>query len=402
MSYAIETKKRKFERILESLADGAASASRTSLNSRNIASSTDLSDIASSGSKRRRITPTSVSKPVTPTSLTSHYLPSSRPAFLERLETYRQVTKWQIPSTGAINASVWTKRGWICVDNDTVFCGSCKERLHIDLEVEATADKNAENDSDEGFSLAEEIYEGLVRRYAELVVKAHAESCPWRKRGCDGSIQRIEGLLNVANTLASMRSRLENLTTGAPDIPPVAILPKLAETHLSSVDSNGQAAYASFRDALRLAVCGWQGKSEDVVECKNCFRTLGLWLYRGSLPTVEHLHAVDSHLEYCPWRSKEAQDTEITMTRDSDQTKQKYCGWELVVQAIERDSAKRRPGPSSSMTISSDENATRSLASQLTPEQKEKKRLDLMQRIKDMKKPFRLKSLLGKGKAQMT
>jgi C3HC zinc finger-like len=170
MSYAIEAKKRKFDRILQSLTDGASSPqSRASLNSRNNASTVSLVQDSSDASKRRRISPTSVKKTASTTSLTGHYLPSSRQAFLERLETYRQVTKWHIPSTEPINASLWVKRGWICVDTDTVFCGSCKERLQVDLDVEnrdAKADQEQEwtVDGEDSLSFTKDIYDSLVRR----------------------------------------------------------------------------------------------------------------------------------------------------------------------------------------------------------------------------------------------
>src|SRR4051812_39304251 len=107
MSYAIETKKRKFDRTLEALTSAAAnSPSRTSLNLRNNPSTTSLTaDDASDGSKRRRIAPTSrptLTTSASTTSLAGHYLPTSRSAFLERLETFRHVTQWHVPSTDPI------------------------------------------------------------------------------------------------------------------------------------------------------------------------------------------------------------------------------------------------------------------------------------------------------------
>jgi hypothetical protein len=401
MSYAIEAKKRKFDRILESLTDGSSPQPRASLKSPNNALTVSLvNGTTADASKRRRVTPTSLSassKAASITSLTGHYLPSSRQAFLERLETYRQVTKWHVPSIDAINASAWVKRGWICVDTDTVFCGSCKERLTIDLEVLKRPRLEGElgDDDEDDYKLQKEVYEGLVERYQQLIVTAHADSCPWRKRGCDSSIQRIEGLLNATNTVASLKSRYDSLS--AEMIPPVAPLPhQQYESEMSKLKFECQKQFEL--DHLRLAVCGWQKKSEDVIGCQYCFRSLGLWLYRGDDPTMDKLDPVASHLEYCPWVSAKAQDTEISLSSREGSSivqKVKVPGYALVCQAISKDNAKKvnsgtkgqgspqresRPGTSETMTS----------------EQREKRRLDLLRRIKDLKKPFKVKNLLRK------
>lgn len=418
MSYAIETKKRKFDRTLEALTNAAAnSPSRTSLNSRNNPSTTSLTaDDASDGSKRRRIAPTTrptLATSASTTSLVGHYLPTSRPAFLERLETYRHVTQWHVPSTDPINAAAWAKRGWICVDTDTVSCGSCRERVHIDLSLDSELLKPGEKetgDEEDDFEMAAEVYRGIVKRYQEKIILAHSESCLWRKRGSDSSIQRVEGLLNTNTALSALRTRYESLMTRADEIPDVAPLP--------SNESTDERELRSFRvepsdeeiniNALRLAVCGWHRKSDDVIECRHCFRSLGLWLYRGATPTIEQLDGVDNHLEYCPWRSAEAQDTEIALPRqkqdqESASSKERVSGWMLVYLAIVRDQTRKRAHESTVTSVLSETDAsTGSGGSDATPEQREKKMRDLLNRIKEIKKPFNVKALLRrkeKGKA---
>lgn len=409
MSYAIESKKRKFERILESLTDGAASQSRTSLNSRNNRSTISLvNEAPSDASKRRRITPTSIlsaSKTASPTSLTGHYLPSSRQAFLERLETFRQVTQWHVPSTEPINASAWVKRGWICVDTDTVFCGSCKERLWVDLEAkirdapDTGEDPNVKSEDDaEQYDIANAVYDGLVKRYQEMIITAHSESCPWRKRGCDASIQRIEGLLNTNNALAGVKSRYESMSTQAEDVAGVTELPSAQATEQELNRFEFADGVKPLRSILRLVVCGWQRKVDDVIECRHCFRSLGLWLYRGDQPTMDKLDAVESHLEYCPWRLPDAQDTEITVSmqegEETTQRKGKVSGYILVCQAIAKDNAKKRSSTIGDRGLSSAGGSSQAPSEPLTPEQREKKRVDLLKRIKELKKPFKFKSML--------
>jgi C3HC zinc finger-like/Rsm1-like len=415
MSYALETKKRKFERILGSLTDGAASQSKATLNTRNNnpSKTSVLDETPSDASKRRRITPNRASilnssQATSTASLVNHYLPSSRQAFLERLETYRQVTKWHIPSTDPVNASAWAKRGWICEDTDTVFCGSCKERLRVDLEVkidqaQTTGNKTGagptEDDESEAYSVARDVYDGLIKRYQELILTAHSDTCPWRKRGCDASIQRIEGLLNTQNAISGAQSRYTGLLVEQARIPEVAPLPSEQATEQELNKFKFDSEEPIVKSALRLAVCGWQRKYDDVIECQNCFRSLGLWLYRGESPSMGNLDPVESHLEYCPWRSPLAQDTEITVTmQDQDgpvQRKGMVSGFILVCQAIAKDNVKKR-GNSETISGEGSSEVRPATAESLTPEQREKKRLDLMRRIKELKRPFNVKSLLRK------
>ena len=419
MSYAIETKKRKFDRILEDLVNrptsSAGSPPRTAVPARNNASTTLLShDTASDLSKRRRITPTSTpasSISCTTSDLSGHYLPSSRPAFLQRLETFRHVTRWHIPSTSPINAAAWAKRGWICVETDTVACGACKERFHVDLSVDdallrsngeelpesgtTSTDRSEEDD----FDMSTEVYDSIVKRYENMILTAHTESCLWRKRGSDASIQRIEGLLNTNSTLSGLRSRYDSLMTRSDEIPQVESLPSstlVEPEELQQFQANTEEK--TNINALTLAICGWERKSEDVLECHHCYRSLGLWLYRGETPAIEKLEAIESHLEYCPWRSAEAQDTEIQMSHDTTtdrdvSRKGRVSGWVLVYQVITKNNKQRRPRPPSSVARSDLGSSAGSNVSQ-TSEQRERKMRDLLRRIKEIKKPFNVKGLL--------
>lgn len=116
------------------------------------------------------------------------------------------------------------------MDTDTVSCGSCRERVHIDLSLDSerlkSSEKEAEaEDEEDDFEMAAEVYHGIVQRYEEKITLAHTEHCLWRKRGSDSSIQRIEGLLNTNTALSAMRIRYESLITRADEIPNVAPLP---------------------------------------------------------------------------------------------------------------------------------------------------------------------------------
>lgn len=426
MSYAIETKKRKFDRILEALSDAAAaSPSRPSLNSRNNATATDSSlslslDDHSDASKRRRVTPasrTTLSTRTSATSLSTHYLPSSRAAFLERLETFRQVTQWHVPSTDPINAAAWAKRGWICVDTDTVFCGSCKERVHVDLTIDTSllrptrgedvADENVQDDQDDDFALVTEVYANIIKKYQDMITTSHSEGCLWRKRGSDSSVQRIEGLLNTSIALASLKKRYDSIMTREEELPTVAPL-----TLPSPQDESALANHLFEEEqkvnlnAFRLAVTGWDRKSEDIIECHHCFRSLGLWLYRGDSPAMENLDAIDNHLDYCPWKSADAQDTEVILPSKRDANddaaakKERVPGWILVYSAIVKGSNKKQAKDSTTIPMGEETEGVPEVGESLTPEQREKKTRDLFKRIKEIRKPFNVKALLNRKRAR--
>lgn len=290
-----------------------------------------------------------------------------------------------------------------------MWCGACKERLHVDLDMDVLqGDKNeeegtpAEEEEEDSFAFTSDVHDNMVKRYQDLIVTAHAESCLWRKRGCDSSIQRIEGLLNTTTAIAGLRTRYDSIVTRPEELPEVASLPE------SVFEGTGALEQFRFGDnekpnlnALKLAVCGWDRKCEDVIECHHCFRSLGLWLYRGETPAMERLDAVENHLEYCPWRSAAAQDTEVVIggqkSDDGSAPKsQRVPGWALVFQAVLKDNSKRkgqRPTTSTS-TTESEVVSSESHSEPLTPEQREKKMRDLLRRIKEIKKPFNVKSLL--------
>jgi hypothetical protein len=293
-----------------------------------------------------------------------------------------------------------------------VACGSCKERLYVDLSVdnellkakkqdgEAVNGEEAAKDEEDDFAISSEVYDNIVQRYRDMIVTAHAEGCLWRKRGCDASIQRIEGLLNTHLALSGLRSRYDSLMSHPEEIPRVEPLPSTTWIDPEELDQfQSNTGETPDIHALILAICGWERKSDDVIECRHCFRSLGLWLYRGEAPAIGKLDAVDNHLEYCPWRLAGAQDTEIQIAHSSSSTgevlsqKERVPGWVLVYLAIAKNNRQRRPKRSASVTASEPASSKTSDES-TTSQQREKKMKDLLKRIKEIKKPFNVRGLL--------
>ena len=394
--YAIETKKRKFDRLLDSM-----SRSPTTLHAQNRNASTSTlslkpADAASATAKKAKTTAASDLRSASSTSgnSTASFLPSDRQAFLTRLETFGPVTKWHIPSNEEMNATTWAKRGWQCVGTDMVACAFCKEQLLVKIEEEPLEDPpGSVLEDDSGFDLAMEIHAGIVAKYKELVVNAHQDQCPWRRRGCDDSIQRINGLLNISTALSSLQERYESLTDTLDGLgTPHVHLEGADDMELTDFTFSENAPRLQY-DALLLAICGWQkgsvGRGDDVIECRHCFRSLGLWLYRGDEPAMEKLDAVESHLEYCPWRSPDAQDTQI----ESCGQKERIPGWALVMRQIAkrvlRSKSELKVGPTAVLEIQQEVEVEA---------EREKKMAALLRRVKELKKPFNVKALLKKSK----
>lgn len=309
------------------------------------------------------------------------------------------------------------------MDTDTVSCPSCGERLLVKIEddidgIPSTspaqideASMSLEESEDDAYMAAEEVHAGMVAKYQEMITSAHSEGCPWRHRGCIESIQRIEGLLNAPTTLAMVQTRYESMVSAAP-------APDIPKTHIETGDGIYAAIMPSLFGKIRsldpkpdesaylLAICGWQRAIDggsDVIECRHCFRHLGLWLYRGQEPTMEKLDAVESHLDYCPWRSPEAQATEI----DLQGKKIMVPGWFLVAQTVERQKVKptnatsttSAPGECSSpLPHGSAPYMDDPVNAEIGEKQRDKKIKDLLRKVKELKKPFNVKALLKKNK----
>lgn len=400
--YAIETRKRKFDRILDTIKDHANPNPSVSSAPSNGKRKTNVLEESESTKKRRLYQSLEVRKPSLSSSRTKSatYLPASREAFLERLETFGPISKWHIASTDKINASAWAKRGWQCVGIDTVGCQACNENLHvqIDVDTEGGAENTANNDDNDGDD-GEEDFESvaslkhrlLVERYQDMIITAHESTCPWRKRGCDDSIQRISGLLSTKTALEGLKTRYDSLSQlRIPDV----VLPSESRAQVKDDDIErfrfGGSENRPIPHTLRLAMAGWQGamSREDVAECRACFRSLGLWLYRGETPIMERLDAVESHLEYCPWRSGTAQKTIIEIEGEQKEVP----AWELVVRAVNESVEDRVPDEAAEAVPEREADANEHLGEA----DREVKVKRLLRRVRDLKKPFNVKSLLRK------
>ncbi|RAK97743.1 uncharacterized protein BO80DRAFT_428010 [Aspergillus ibericus CBS 121593] len=376
MSYAVETKKRKFHRVLESLtksstpdsrsASPEASSARDPSNKKARLDTNNFSSVRSSLLKVAR--PSSRDSSVSSTSRPS-FVPWDRERFLERLETFRRVDRWA-PKPSAISEVEWAKRGWICTDVARVTCvGSCGGSVVVKL-----PDELDELDGYDGEKVQErkEVRAKLVDEYAGLMIKGHGETCPWRNKGCDATIHRLP-LANPEVAISGLQKRYANLVKMADQLPAqeviqapesfdletlVGIFPaefkgseeeprtESVETPTpEGVDENTDSTQKTApepsisKNAFMLAFFGWDcvpDGTAGLAGCSVCFRRLGLWMYKpksnGDAALYDSLDVINEHMEYCPWVNGKAQSG---TGRASEKSEGLRCGWELLGQALD-------------------------------------------------------------------
>lgn len=295
-----------------------------------------------------------------------NFAPWSHDIFLSRLRTFGRVSQWH-PKPEGVNEVQWAKRGWSCVDTNTVACkGGCGKRVLVDVEPvprrrrrdAGTEDegRDEEEEGDEGGEDDEEMEKALVERYKGLIVDGHAEGCLWRQAGCKDDIYRLPivktvvwqpelrerfmALLKISASFQhvhlkpdDLKPSMEKLLT---DLPPTLLAQTDAITTGTNTDSDTEITSSQARQhALLIGLTGWRGVTDsgtDLLTCAACFQRIGLWMYQPDYKRKTHsiahdeageigddnpadqedqedrsLNLVDLHREHCPWRNGESQ-----------------------------------------------------------------------------------------------
>ncbi|KAJ6049613.1 hypothetical protein N7499_011800 [Penicillium canescens] len=411
MSYELESKKRKFHRILDSISKPQQPEPTPTpppappMTARErVAANVSIKKVRLSSNDRSELTSVrnsiqKISRPANRTSSASSassnkrptFVPWDRERFLERLETFRRVDRWT-SKPAPINEVQWAKHGWICTDSKRVTCVSeCGGAVVIKL-----PDEIDELDGFDSEKVRErnEVRATLVDQYAKMLVESHGESCPWRQKSCDATIQHLP-LTNCDVALSGLHDRYMNILKMGDKLPANDVVQTLQEPNLDDIakllpddwfkeaaqpaepaaapttegqaprsenqessESNPSSADAPRsvnRVALALALFGWDTASDGaagLVGCGACFRRLGLWMYKpkdnGEVTVYTSLDVASEHMEYCPWINKVAQSG---TGRPNEKVERLRAGWELVVEAVKVKNRRRMRFTKSSETL---------------------------------------------------
>lgn len=292
---------------------------------------------------------------------TPQFNPWDRYQFLDRLESFRDVSQWS-SKPSSINEVAWAKRGWRCIGQERVGCNACgKERVVLlrssDPGIRRVKDQDEDNnaqrqlvggrsalvqtaDRRDGNNRSEQEANArdqanetdlddmltndspIVRAYVHLVISEHRVECLWRERGCDDFIFHIS-MPSSQQTLERLQVRTRALLHTIGQNPPDLVLPNL----LLSSDSGSSRPLGSILGEVveparveacaQMALFGWQAletPSEGLINCKTCFRRVGLWLFSKmgaeQCPSISFIQAFDpiaEHRDYCPWVNANSQ-----------------------------------------------------------------------------------------------
>ncbi|KAH7083022.1 C3HC zinc finger-like-domain-containing protein [Paraphoma chrysanthemicola] len=361
---ALATTKRKFHKLVDSIAASTSTTSLASTLQDSNASSTSLAhpsspeppnkrprssnasmeqnrSVSSSQARiqalkdqlltpRREGTVRVVGKATTTSTSTTprkppNFQPYSKEQFLSRVKTFADVKKWTT-KPDAISEIEWARRGWSCDTWNTVACkGGCEKRVAVKLRPKRkdASGKAIEMSED----LAADVDDKLVEKFRELIERGHAEDCLWRKRGCQEDVYHIP-IASRATCSADLLSRYQSFASISSDLPllenityPDPSVQEILKRVPSSLFSGSAPSEPADIVAFTFALFGWSGVSESRISlatCDHCFQRLGLWLSSDTrlkemskkldvpIETLR-LNLLESHREHCPWKNAAAQ-----------------------------------------------------------------------------------------------
>ncbi|KAG6888831.1 hypothetical protein C0995_005706 [Termitomyces sp. Mi166 len=129
--------------------------------------------LARAATRTRKALSTKFGSSAPPLPPTADYRPSSLPAFLARLSTFKLSTYANKPSV--IDAVAASKCGWTNDRKDRLVCGLCKASWVI-----------AGRDG-----MSKDSANALLEKQRASLIEAHKDGCPWKTRQCDPTIYCI-------------------------------------------------------------------------------------------------------------------------------------------------------------------------------------------------------------------
>ncbi|KAK4579942.1 hypothetical protein LTR86_000143 [Recurvomyces mirabilis] len=316
MTEAIATTKRKFYKALDSLNNPPATRPTVEPAAKRVRRSTST---ASTIPRTQPVPQTTNTAPKQP----PNFSPWSHENFLARLKTFSSVSLWH-PKPEEISEVAWAKRGWTCVDVNTVACrGGCERRVVVDLELP----RKEGTDGGEPGSYGEDQYDdddalecALVKRYQLLIIDGHSNMCMWRKAGCKDDIYHLQ-VIRPSIWQPELKQRYVSLLDISDAIRNTSLEKQAGQQEQAlplPIDLLGEDLD---QKAYQIAVHGWRGaidSSNQLLHCDACFQRVGLWMYQpgyrlarsSSDPEDQGTTMLDLnelHREHCPWRNSATQ-----------------------------------------------------------------------------------------------
>lgn len=223
MAYSLETSKRKFHRLLESMSDYGSTESLTGGDARTGSTTTVLSP-----SEKRRKLGASPSNTMVPSaakiaaarlessnstpstrkiksprtnlrsirkafdSMASSSRPSwnphSRDDFLQRLGTFRKAPRAWAEKPESISEVAQAKHGWGLIGLEQVGCVTCAAHVNVPYSIEATVMTDQILESSHEQMVRDTKIKRLEERCAKMLIEGHYEGCLWKDHGCKGTV----------------------------------------------------------------------------------------------------------------------------------------------------------------------------------------------------------------------
>ncbi|KAJ2909916.1 Nuclear-interacting partner of ALK, partial [Coemansia aciculifera] len=254
------------------------------------------------------------------------------------------------------------RNGWVNIDCSTLKCSQCTAKLIAELPDDLTG--------------SEEVR--WIERLNQMLQSSHNANCPWKGHECSESIYSVP--------LATSQETVDDICRHAADILGFSDQLPATEHPLNSFqssllrdlrrkvialrseknDSEAPPSDCNAASALVLALLGWRADTSmqrPTIKCELCFRSVGLWLFRGAAGRTNHsdlqtFNVVDEHRSFCYWahgsvampERSESSSAPVNMASASAMP-----GWQKTIASILRAKTMSNANSNSSSDTSSDE-----------------------------------------------
>ncbi|KAK9432522.1 C3HC zinc finger-like-domain-containing protein [Lipomyces doorenjongii] len=220
------------------------------------------------------------------------YAPWSRDKLVKRMSTFLlPESPWIYdPMKSITSPLLWSRCGWVCARDElngrpVVKCELCGTSCSFE---DATKDIVPNSKG---------IFDAT-----KTIKTTHAETCLWRKRGCDDKLYSLSLSVNLEKSQNDFIARLQHLLlspfpTAVEVVTLGAVDRKVLTKYQNRLGFEWQSGSENqkFERALTLALAGWESIN-SAIKCSQCIQ-----IYTAG--EIAKFDAVKGHIGYCPWVS---------------------------------------------------------------------------------------------------